>query len=171
MTSGSVMFLRAAHWVHTVSVPPEMSVSRRSASGAECGSSNRSARPGKASQADSPVSHSDTETPDATAVAATVNACAHRSGSLTPAVDFTTNDRGTCSLIRLSCTYGAGLSRRARRGLRGDRRRVRLHLLQVFRWPAVTIPILVDTTDLRAGALLNDRLLVLLSFVGEWMDE
>ena len=37
------------------------------------------------------MSHSETSAPAATAVAATVNAWAHRSGSSAPAVDFTTN--------------------------------------------------------------------------------
>lgn len=35
----------------------------------------------------------------------------------------------------------------------------------------MTIPIPVDTTDLRAGAPLNDRLLALLPLVGEWIGE
>jgi hypothetical protein len=35
----------------------------------------------------------------------------------------------------------------------------------------VTIPIPVDTTDLRSGAPLNDRLLALLPLVGEWIGE
>ena len=35
----------------------------------------------------------------------------------------------------------------------------------------MTIPIPVDTTDLRAGAPLHDRLLALLPLVGEWVGE
>jgi hypothetical protein len=35
----------------------------------------------------------------------------------------------------------------------------------------VTIPIPIDTTDLRAGAPLHDRLLALLPLVGEWVGE
>ena len=52
-----------------------------------------SARPGSANHDDSPVSHNDTGTPAATAVAATVNAWAHRSGASVPAVTFTTSVR------------------------------------------------------------------------------
>src|SRR5690606_39032888 len=84
---------RAAHWVQTVTVPPASTAASRSGSGAECGSSNSSARPGTASQADSPVSHNETRAPAATAVAATVNACAHRSGASVPAVALTTSVR------------------------------------------------------------------------------
>ena len=65
---------RAAHWVHTVTVPAARTPARRSASGAACGSEKSSARPGKPNQAASPVSHSETWTPLATAVAATVKA-------------------------------------------------------------------------------------------------
>ena len=66
---------RAAHWVHTVTRPPPASTAAsRSASGAACGSANASARPGTPNHAASPVSHSDTSAPAATAVAATVNA-------------------------------------------------------------------------------------------------
>jgi hypothetical protein len=48
---------------------------------------------GSANQADSPVSHSDTGTPAAAAVAATVNACEQRSGASAPAVALTTRVR------------------------------------------------------------------------------
>lgn len=41
----------------------------------------------------SPVSQSDVEIPDATAVAATVNACAHLSASSIPAMHLITNPR------------------------------------------------------------------------------
>jgi hypothetical protein len=66
--------------------------SRRSASGAECGSSNSSARPGTANHTDSPVSHIDTDAPAASAVAATVKACAQRSGASAPDVHLTTSE-------------------------------------------------------------------------------
>jgi len=49
------------------------------------------ARPGRANQADSPVSQSETCAPEATAIAATVNACEHRSGASAPAVTLTTS--------------------------------------------------------------------------------
>ena len=57
----------------------------------ECGSENISARPGTANQLASPVNHSDTRTPAASAVAVTVNACEQRSGSSAPDVSFTTS--------------------------------------------------------------------------------
>ncbi len=85
---------RAAHWVQTVTVPPASSASSRSASGAACGSSNPAARPGSANQVDSPVSHNETGAPALSAVAATVNACAHRSGASAPAVALTTSVGG-----------------------------------------------------------------------------
>ena len=72
-SSGS-MSRRAAHWVQTVTVPAARIPASRSASGAACGSEKSSARPGSPNQADSPVSHSETGTPLATAVAATVKA-------------------------------------------------------------------------------------------------
>ena len=56
-------------------------------------------QPGSANQADSPVSHSDTGTPLATAVAATVNAWLQRSGSSLPAVTLMTRDR--CDMAEL----------------------------------------------------------------------
>src|SRR4051812_14408381 len=84
---------RAAHWVQTVTVPAARTVARRLGSGAECGSWNDSALPGIANHTDSPVSQSDTGTPAAAAVAATVNAWAHRSGASEPAVALTTMDR------------------------------------------------------------------------------
>ena len=91
-SASGVMSRRCAHWVHTVSVPIASTVSRRSANGAECGSSKVSARPGTPNHAASPVNHSDTATLEAAAVAATVKAWAHRSGSSAPAVHFTTSD-------------------------------------------------------------------------------
>ena len=87
--SSAVMPRRSAHWMHRVT-DPESRMSARSASrGAEPASSKAAARPGTASQAASPVSQSDTEIPELTAAAATVKACAHRSGSSVPAVDLT----------------------------------------------------------------------------------
>ena len=62
-----------------------------SASGAECGRTNSSALPATANQAASPVSQSETSAPLARAALATVNAWAQRSGSLAPAITFTTN--------------------------------------------------------------------------------
>ena len=53
--------------------------------------------PGTATQVASPVSQSETVTPDAAATAATVSACAHRSRASDPAVAFTTRLR---SLMR-----------------------------------------------------------------------
>jgi hypothetical protein len=93
MTSAGVISRRAAHWVHTVTVPAASTPASRSASGAACGSEKSSARPGRANQADSPVSHSETVTPLATAAAATVKAWLHRSGSSLPAVTLITKDR------------------------------------------------------------------------------
>ena len=71
--------------------PPARTDSIRSGSGAACGSSNSAARPGRANQDDSPVSHSETSTPLATATAATVKACEHRSGASAPAVTLITS--------------------------------------------------------------------------------
>src|SRR6266511_1535341 len=61
---------RAAHCVHSVTRPPA-----------------------SANHADSPVSQSDTGTPAATAVAATVKACEQRSGASIPAVALMTRVR------------------------------------------------------------------------------
>ena len=72
--SSGAMFRRAAHCVQTVTEPAASTPASRSASGAACGSEKSSARPGSPNQADSPVSHSETGTPLATAVAATVKA-------------------------------------------------------------------------------------------------
>lgn len=83
---------RAAHWVHSVTVPAASTESRRSCSGAACCSLSSAARPGSANHADSPVSQSDTVTPLATAAAATVNAWLQRSGSFSPAVTLITRD-------------------------------------------------------------------------------
>ena len=102
---------RAAHCVQTVREPPARTASRRSASGAECGSSNASARPGTASQTASPVSHSETSAPAASAVAATVNAWEQRSGASEPEVHFTTRRGGRvmgpscCSVARVETAY------------------------------------------------------------------
>ena len=79
--------------MQTVSVPAARTVSRRSASGAACGSSNASARPGTANQTESPVSQSETGAPAAAAVAATVKAWEQRSGASLPLVHFTTSGR------------------------------------------------------------------------------
>ena len=92
-TSPGVMSLRAAHWVHKVTVPAASTAASRSASGAACGSVKSSARPGRANHADSPVSQSEVLIPLATAVAATVNAWLQRSGSSLPAVTLTTRER------------------------------------------------------------------------------
>ena len=86
------MSRRCAHWVQTVSVPRVSTVSRRSASGAECGSSKLSARPGNAEPGGVPSQPEGDRNPAAAAVAATVKAWAHRSGSSAPAVHFTTSD-------------------------------------------------------------------------------
>src|SRR6266702_3418376 len=67
--SSASMFRRAAHWVHTVTEPAARTPASRSARGAACGSEKSPARPGRPNQADSPVSHSETETPLATAAA------------------------------------------------------------------------------------------------------
>ena len=74
MTSVAVISRRAAHCVHTVTVPSASTEASRSASGAACGSEKSDDRPGRANQADSPVSHNETFTPLATADAATVKA-------------------------------------------------------------------------------------------------
>ena len=58
-----------------------------------CGRANASARPGTPNHAASPVSHSETSAPAATAVAATVKPWLQRSGSSAPAVTFTTSGR------------------------------------------------------------------------------
>ena len=91
--SSAVMSRRAAHCVHTVTVPAAMTPASRSASGAACGSEKSSARPGSANQADSPVSHKETRTPLATAAPATVKAWLQRSGSSLPAVTLMTRER------------------------------------------------------------------------------
>ena len=91
--SPASMFRRAAHWVHTVTVPAARIPASKSASGAACGSEKSSARPGRPNQADSPVSHSETGTPLATAAAATVKAWLHRSGSSLPTVTLMTTER------------------------------------------------------------------------------
>jgi hypothetical protein len=91
--SSASMFRRAAHWVHTVTEPAARTPASRSASGAACGSEKSPARPGRPNQADSPVSHSETGTPLATAVAATVKAWLQRSGSSLPAVTLMTRER------------------------------------------------------------------------------
>ncbi len=67
--------------MQTVTRADASSRSRSSASGAACGSTNSSARPGTASHDASPVSHRLTGTPLATAVAATVTAWDSRSGA------------------------------------------------------------------------------------------
>src|SRR5690349_12881052 len=89
--SPASMFLRAAHWVHTVTEPAARIPASRPASGAACGSEKSSARPGRPNQAASPVSHSETGTPLAAAAAATVKAWLQRSGSSLPAVTLITS--------------------------------------------------------------------------------
>jgi hypothetical protein len=91
--SPASMFRRAAHWVHTVTEPAARTPASRSARGAACGSEKSPARPGRPNQADSPVSHSETGTPLATAAAATVKAWLQRSGSSWPAVTLMTRER------------------------------------------------------------------------------
>jgi len=103
-----VMPRRAAHWVQTVTRPPASTAASRSGSRAECGRSNSAARPGRANQADSPVSQSETGTPPATAVAATVNACAQRSGASDPAVALTTRVRGMFGRIAVTMVTEIG---------------------------------------------------------------
>ena len=89
---------RTAHWVHTVTRPPATTAASRSASGVACGRANACARPGTPNHAASPVSHSDTSAPAATAVAATVKPWLQRSGSSAPAVTFTTSGRTSAQL-------------------------------------------------------------------------
>jgi len=96
MTSDVVMSRRAAHCVHTVTVPSASTEASRSSSGAACGNEKSDARPGNANQAASPVSHSETLTPLATA--ATVKAWLQRSGSSLPAVTLITRVRATSEL-------------------------------------------------------------------------
>ena len=84
---------RAAHCVQRVTLPAASTAASRSARGAECGSVNVSARPGSANQADSPVSQSSTSAPLLAAVAATVNACAQRSGASAPDVTLMSSRR------------------------------------------------------------------------------
>src|SRR5689334_12167725 len=111
------MSRRAAHWVHTVTVPAARTPASRSASGAACGSEKSSARPGRPNQADSPVSHSETETPLATAAAATVKAWLQRSGSSLPAVTLMTSERSGMAetlVVRARPGTGAAGSGRAR---------------------------------------------------------
>ena len=104
MTSSRAMLRRAAHWVHSVTVPAARMMASRSASPADSGSTNPSALPGSANHADSPVSHSDTSLPAAQAVAATVNAWAHRSGASAPDVIFTTSRRATAHAYHTTLT-------------------------------------------------------------------
>src|SRR5689334_24353155 len=105
------MSRRAAHWVHTVTVPAARTPASRSASGAACGSEKSSARPGRPNQADSPVSHSETETPLATAAAATVKAWLQRSGSSLPAVVLMTSERsGMAETLVVRARPGTGRS-------------------------------------------------------------
>ena len=84
--------------MHTVTVPAASTAASRSCSGAAPASSNDSARPGTPNHDASPVSQSETFTPAATAVAATVNACEDFSGSSAPAVSFTTRSRMAVSV-------------------------------------------------------------------------
>ncbi len=68
--------------------PSASTAPSRSASGVASGSANSSARPGTPNHAASPVSHSDTSAPAASAVAATVNPWLQRSGVLGAAGDL-----------------------------------------------------------------------------------
>src|SRR5680860_189671 len=86
--SASVRSRRAAHWVHTVRVPPTITASRSTCSSTEWGSENCSARPGTAIHADSPVSQRLTWAPLVRAVVATVNAWDSFSGDSIPAVSL-----------------------------------------------------------------------------------
>src|ERR1700678_1993090 len=104
MTSAGVISLRAAHWLHTVTVPSASTEASRSGSGAASGRLKPSARPGSANHAASPVSQSETGTPLATAVAATVNDWLQRSGSSLPAVTLITRFLDTReTLFRSAC--------------------------------------------------------------------
>src|SRR5688572_3740151 len=76
-----------------------MTASNRSASGVECANRKSHTFPGTANHAASPANQSDTIAPEAAAVAATLNACAHRSGSSIPAVTLTTKLRATTTPV------------------------------------------------------------------------
>ena len=83
--SAATMPRRWAHWVQTVTCPPATTAASRSASGAA--RAGRTPRPaGDREPAASPVSHSPTSAPAATAAAATVNAWLQRSASSAPQV-------------------------------------------------------------------------------------
>src|SRR5262245_9084554 len=96
--SSTVSPRRPAHCVHTVTVPADRIAASRYCIGAAPSRSYDSERPGTPNHDASPVSHSDTDAPAATAVAATVNACEHLSGSSAPAVSFTTRSRMAVSV-------------------------------------------------------------------------
>ena len=93
ITSSGAIPRRAAHWVHSETMPPDRTLASRSVSGGACGSVKSVARPGSANQDASPVSHNDTGTPLTTAAAATLKAWLHRSGSSLPAVILMTRVR------------------------------------------------------------------------------
>jgi hypothetical protein len=122
ITSSAVISRRAAHCVHTVTVPSASTSESRSASGAACGSEKSAARPGRANQADSPVSHNDTVTPLATAVDATVKAWLQRSASSLPAVTLTTRDRPAMITTLIRAWQGTpAVSRAVHRAMAGGR--------------------------------------------------
>ena len=93
ITSSGAMSRRAAHCVHSETVPLDRTLASRSVSGGACGRVKSAARPGSANQDASPVSHNDTGTPLAIAAAATLKAWLHRSGSSLPAVILMTRLR------------------------------------------------------------------------------
>ncbi len=74
-------------------MPPASTAASRSGRGVASGSENSAARSGTANHAASPVSHSETDAPAATAEAATVNAWLQRSASSEPHVTLTTSFR------------------------------------------------------------------------------
>src|ERR1700722_2644362 len=93
ITSSGAISRRAAHCVHSDTVPSARTVASRSARGGACGRAKSPARPGSENQDASPVSHSDTGTPLTVAAAATLKAWLHRSGSSLPAVILMTRLR------------------------------------------------------------------------------
>ena len=179
------MSRRAAHCVHSVTVPPARIAASRSSSGAACGSSNSAARPGSANHADSPVSHSDTSTPAATAVAATVNACEQRSGASGSGGDLDDEATGHApqhKIVGVVTEIGfvsllvAGFGALAggliyRRGSSLEGAFMTENSLQPPPWlnaPPVEPSPFEDTHDLRAGPDLHPALLGLLPYVGVW---
>src|SRR5688572_2105727 len=162
-TSSAVIPRRAAHCVHSVTVPSARTASSRSPSGAACSSAMSAVRPGRASHAASPVSHRLTGTPAATPAAATVNAWLQASGRSAPDVVLTTRLREAPPGVLMSAqrrpagrwsaepwnragvvgsTHGRPgglLHRSARRGLAGHRVVRLLRGLQALQGPALTV--------------------------------